>query len=206
MANGGTQYTRDARHARHARRRRMRRKRRSITLTDARRSSRRFRRTSSAAPTAGAGATRCALPDARVASAELFVTNQRGNSPASEHLPDAFGGSADCGRYRGGQYSISGGRVPGGGTIGRAAVGGGGSSTRCGMSYAVLGTAADAAVQLQVNVNGAAYCQCTFQPGMTISQQLSAGLTLPPLAAAGANDALGAGGGTDVSGGGPDGG
>jgi hypothetical protein len=46
--------------------------------------------------------------------------------------------------------------------------------------YGILGTAADAVVQFQVNVNGAAYCQCTFQPGMIVSSSVS-GFGLPPL-------------------------
>lgn len=48
--------------------------------------------------------------------------------------------------------------------------------------YAVLGAAADAAVQLQLNVNGSAYCQLVFQANETISNDVS-GQGLPPLAA-----------------------
>ncbi len=46
--------------------------------------------------------------------------------------------------------------------------------------YAVLGTAADAPVTLQLNVNGAAYCTVTFVTGQTISNA-TGGSTLPAL-------------------------
>jgi len=46
----------------------------------------------------------------------------------------------------------------------------------------VLGAAADATVQLQLNINGSAYCQLVFQANETISNDVS-GQGLPPLAA-----------------------
>ena len=49
--------------------------------------------------------------------------------------------------------------------------------------YAVLGTAADAPVQVQVNVNGAAYCTLAFARGDDRLQQRRSGSTLPPLTA-----------------------
>jgi hypothetical protein len=48
--------------------------------------------------------------------------------------------------------------------------------------YAVLGTAADAAVQLQLNVNGNLYCPLTFAASASVSNSV-AGKTLAPLAA-----------------------
>ena len=48
--------------------------------------------------------------------------------------------------------------------------------------YAVLGTAADAVVQVQVNLNGALYCALTFPAGATMSSSVN-GNTLPPLTA-----------------------
>jgi hypothetical protein len=48
--------------------------------------------------------------------------------------------------------------------------------------FAILGTAADAPVQLQLNVNGSEYCQVTFATGSTLSSSVD-GKTLPPLAA-----------------------
>jgi hypothetical protein len=48
--------------------------------------------------------------------------------------------------------------------------------------YAVLGTAADAQVNLQLNVNGSPYCSWFFDSSTAVSQSV-AGNTLPPLAA-----------------------
>jgi hypothetical protein len=46
--------------------------------------------------------------------------------------------------------------------------------------FAILGTAADAQVQVQINLNSASYCTLTFGPG-TISSNSILGSTLPPL-------------------------
>jgi hypothetical protein len=46
--------------------------------------------------------------------------------------------------------------------------------------FAILGSAADAQVQVQVNVNGALYCTLTFAPG-TIASNSIFGSTLRPL-------------------------
>jgi hypothetical protein len=48
--------------------------------------------------------------------------------------------------------------------------------------FAILGTAADANVQVQINVNGAAYCTVAFAPGAIASNSIL-GSTLPPLQA-----------------------
>jgi hypothetical protein len=120
------------------------------------------------------------LPDARVASAQLFVTNQKGNSPtASACLTH----TVDSGlrTLSGGQYSI---QVDGFLSVDESAspavvVE---AAHSVGDIYAVLGAAADATVQLQLNVNGSAYCQLAIQPNEIISNDVS-GQGLPPLAA-----------------------
>ena len=48
--------------------------------------------------------------------------------------------------------------------------------------YAVLGKAADAPVQLQLNVNGTPHCQLTIIPGQLVSNSVD-GLSLPYLVA-----------------------
>ncbi len=120
------------------------------------------------------------LPDVRVASAQLFVTNQKGNSPtASACLTH----TVDSGlrTLSGGQYSI---QVEGFLSVDQSAapVLVVDAAHSVGDIYAVLGTAADATVQLQLNVNGSVYCQVAFQASETISNGVS-GQTLPPLAA-----------------------
>jgi hypothetical protein len=120
------------------------------------------------------------LPDVRVASGQLFVTNSRGNSPTANAL---LTHSADSGlrTLSGGQYSI---QVDGflavDQSVAPALVVDAARSVRD--VFAVLGTAADAPVQLQLNVNGAAYCQVTFATGLTLSSSVD-GKTLLPLAA-----------------------
>ncbi len=118
------------------------------------------------------------MPDVRLASAELFVSNQRGNSPTAAI---SLTHSADCGlrTYAGGQYSL---QVDGFLAVEQSAtppvIVDSARSVRD--IYGVLGTAADAPVQFQVNVNGTALCQCTFQAGQTTSNSVS-GLGLAPL-------------------------
>jgi hypothetical protein len=119
------------------------------------------------------------IPDARVASGQLFVTNSRGNSPTADAL---LTHSADSGlrTLSGGQYSI---QVDGflavDQTAAPALVVEAARSVRD--AFAILGTGADAPVQLQLNVNGAAYCQMTFSAGSTLSSTVD-GKTLAPLA------------------------
>ena len=118
------------------------------------------------------------LPDARVASAELFVTNERGNSPISSiNLTD----TDDLGlrTLAGGQYSI---QVSGFLAIQQSVAPPLVVETAHSVRdvYAVLGTAADAPVTLQLNVNGAAYCTVTFVTGQTVSNATN-GSALPAL-------------------------
>lgn len=120
------------------------------------------------------------LPDVRVASAELFVTNKLGNSPTTGMC---YTNTTDNGlrTLSGGQYSI---QVQGYLAVVQnaapALVVDSSHSVRD--IYAVLGTAADAAVQLQVNANGAQYCQLTVAPGQVTSNTVL-GNSLPPLTA-----------------------
>jgi len=121
-----------------------------------------------------------AMPDVRIASAELYVTNGRGNSAtASICLTD----NDDCGlrTLSGGQYTI---QVSGYLAVDQSAspplVVEATHSVRD--VFGVLGTAADAAVQLQLNVNSAAYCTLTIPAGQLVSNVIS-GLSLPPLTA-----------------------
>jgi hypothetical protein len=120
------------------------------------------------------------LPDVRVASAELFVTNNRGNSPTSTMC---LTGTTDNGlrTLSGGQYCI---QVQGYLAVDQnaapALVVDSSHSVRD--VFAVMGKAADAPIQLQLNVNGATYCQLTIVPGQFVSNSVD-GNSLPPLTA-----------------------
>ena len=112
-------------------------------------------------PYSGSWSYPIALPDVRVASAELFVTNQQGNSPTQDicltHTTDS-----GLRTLSGGQYSIQvDGYLAVDQSVAPALVMEASHSVRD--VYAVLGTAADAAVGLQLNVNGASYCQLTIR-------------------------------------------
>jgi Putative phage tail protein len=118
------------------------------------------------------------LPDVRVASAELFLTNQQGNSPVRGIC---LTNTVDSGlrTLSGGQYSI---QVDGflavDQSVAPALVVEASHAVRD--VFAVLGKVADAPVNLQVNVNGAAYCTLTFASGLTTST-VADGNTLGPL-------------------------
>jgi len=118
------------------------------------------------------------MPDVRIASAQLFVTNRKGDSPPATI---ALTHSAENGMrtYAGGQYAL---QVDGYLAIEDSATPPVVIDSKRSVRdvYGVLGTAADAPVTFQVNVNGAAFCECTFQPGLTVSSVVN-GLTLPPL-------------------------
>ncbi|MGA2724256.1 MAG: phage tail protein [Bryobacteraceae bacterium] len=129
-------------------------------------------------PYSGSWSYPIALPDVRVASAELFVTNQKGNSPTQNiyltHTTDS-----GLRTLSSGQYSI---QVDGYLAVDQSAapalVMEASHSVRD--VYAVLGTGADAAVQIQLNLNGASYCQLTFAAEATVSNTVN-GNTLAPL-------------------------
>jgi hypothetical protein len=131
-------------------------------------------------PYSGSWSYPIALPDVRVASAELFVTNQKGNSPTQAiyltHTTDS-----GLRTLASGQYSI---QVDGYLAVDQSAapalVMEASHSVRD--VYAVLGAAADAAVHLQLNLNGASYCQLTIAAWATVSNTVN-GNTLGPLPA-----------------------
>jgi hypothetical protein len=129
-------------------------------------------------PYSGSWSYPITLPDVRVASAELFVTNQQGNSPVQDirltHTTDS-----GLRTLSSGQYSI---QVDGYLAVDQSAapalVMEASHSVRD--VYAVLGAAADAAVQLQLNLNGASYCQLTIAAWATLSNTVN-GNTLAPM-------------------------
>src|SRR4029077_13925124 len=118
-------------------------------------------------PYCGSWSYTVAPPDVRVASAELFVTNQQGNSPVQRIC---LTNTLDSGlrTLSGGQYSI---QVDGflavDQSVAPALVIEASHAVRD--VFAVLGKVADAPVNLQLNVNGSVYCSLTIAPGMTTS-------------------------------------
>jgi len=131
-------------------------------------------------PYSGAWTYPIAIPDVRVASAELFVTNSRGNS-AGKTTPFTEVAGFGLRSMSGGQYCF---QVDGCLAVDRSA--GPAVIVEAARSvkdvYAVLGTAADAEVRLRLNVDGAPYCDLTFAPGMTVANGAD-GASLPPLTA-----------------------
>lgn len=118
------------------------------------------------------------LPDARVAAADLFVTNDRGNSE-THGVYLTHNDDLGLRTLSGGQYSIQ--------VSGFLAVDADAApplvveaSHAVRDVYAVLGRAADAAVQVRVKVNGVDYCTLNFFPGGTVSDAVD-GNALPPL-------------------------
>jgi hypothetical protein len=119
------------------------------------------------------------LPDVRIACAQMFVTNNKGNGPSASIC---LTHNVDNGlrTLSGGQYSI---QIDGFLSVdqlaGPALVTDSAHSVRD--VFAVLGTSADQPIQLQINVNGAAYCQITIPTGQLVSNSVD-GAMLPPLA------------------------
>jgi hypothetical protein len=131
-------------------------------------------------PYSGSWSYPIVLPDVRVASAELFVTNQQGNSPVQNicltHTTDN-----GLRTLATGQYSIQvDGYLAVDQSVAPPLVIEASHSVRD--VSAVLGSPADAAVQLQVNVNGTLYCALSFDPWATTLIPVD-GNTLPPLPA-----------------------
>jgi len=120
------------------------------------------------------------LPDVRVASAELFVTNNKGNSPVGSI---ALTHTTDLGlrTTSGGQYSI---QVDGFLAVDQCAAPAlvMDASHAVREIYAVLGKAADAPVHLQLKVDGNAYCSLDFAAAISVSNSV-AGNAVAPLAA-----------------------
>jgi hypothetical protein len=131
-------------------------------------------------PYSGSWSFPVSLPDARIASAELFVTNARGQSPVRAVCLTS---TVDNGLriLSGGQYSIE---VQGflavDAEAAPAVVVEASHAVRD--VFAVLGTAADADVVLRVKVDGSEYCVLTVAAGQTTSASVS-GLVAGPLRA-----------------------
>ena len=118
-------------------------------------------------PYSGSWSQSVALPDVRVASAELFVTNVKGNSPVrSICLTSAVDGGLRT--LSGGQYSIQvDGYLAVEDSVAPPLVVEAAHSVRD--VFAVLGTAADAEVLLRVDLNGSPYCTLSIPAGTTTS-------------------------------------
>jgi hypothetical protein len=131
-------------------------------------------------PYSGSWSYPISLPDVRVGSAELFVTNQLGNSTITG-ICMTHNDENGLRTLSGGQYSIQvDGYLAVEQSVAPAIVVEAAHSVRD--VFAILGSAADAQVQVQVNVNSAVYCTLTFAPG-TIASNSILGSTLPPLQA-----------------------
>ena len=131
-------------------------------------------------PYSGSWSYEVALPDARVASAELFVTNGLGNSPVKDiYLTSTVDNGLRT--LSGGQYSI---QVTGYLAVEQSAapaiVVDATHTVRD--VFAVLGTVADAPVNLQLNLDGAAWCTLTVAAGAITSAAVT-GNGLGPLTA-----------------------
>ncbi len=129
-------------------------------------------------PYAGSWVFPVTLPNVRVACAELFVTNGQGNSPVASLCLTA---NDDRGlrTLAGGQYCI---QVNGFLAVDSAAAPALviDATHAVGSVFAVLGTPADAPVNLQVNVNGSPWCELSFAAG-AISSNSADGKSLAPL-------------------------
>jgi hypothetical protein len=133
-------------------------------------------------PYSGSWSQSVALPDGRVASAELFVTNSRGNSPVRSICLTS---SVDQGlrTLSGGQYSIQvDGYLAVENAVAPALVAEAGHSVRD--VFAVLGSVADAVVNLEVDVNGLPYCTLSIPAGTTTSAAADGKITGPLAAGA----------------------
>ena len=129
-------------------------------------------------PYSGSWSYPISLPDVRVAAGQLFLTNCKGNGPAASV---SLTHSVDYGlrTLSGGQYSI---QVSGFLAVDQSAapalVVEAAHSVRD--VFAILGTAADSLIQLQLNVNGSVYCQLSIAASAIVSDSVD-GSTLPPL-------------------------
>jgi hypothetical protein len=133
-------------------------------------------------PYSGSWSQAVTLPDARVATAELFVTNRRGNSPVRAICLTT---AVDKGlrTLSGGQYSI---QVDGylaiEDRVAPALVVESGHSVRD--VLAVLGNAADAEVRLRIDIDGVECCTLSIPAGMTTSAAVDGSATGPLAAGA----------------------
>ena len=120
------------------------------------------------------------LPDVRLASAELVVTNQHGNSDTGS-MNVTGGVNYGLRTLSGGQYTI---QVSGFLAVDSSAAPVLVVETTHAVRdvFAVLVQSADADVQVQVNVDGSTYCTVTIRAGQTTSNGVD-GFTLPLLTA-----------------------
>src|SRR5262249_40361171 len=121
-------------------------------------------------PYAGSWTFPIAMPGVRIAAAEVSVTNSMGPSPIARI---GLASNTDFGlrTLSGGQYSL---QVDGFLAVDESAVPAVVMEAAHAVRdvFAILGTAADASVQLQLNLNGSAYCSLEFGPGMTVSNSV----------------------------------
>jgi hypothetical protein len=128
-------------------------------------------------PYSGSWSQAVPLPDVRVASAELLVTNARGNSPSRSICLTS---SVDQGlrTLSGGQYSIQvDGYLAVESAVAPALVVEAAHSVRD--VFAVLGSVADAVVILRVDVDGSPYCTLSIPAGTTASAAADGNVTGP---------------------------
>ena len=119
------------------------------------------------------------LPDVRIGSAELFVTNQKGSS-AARAIAMTRNDDSGLRTLSGGQYTI---QVDGYLAVDEAAAPPLVLETSHAVRdiYAVLGKAADAAVALRLDVDGAPYCTTlSFRPN-EMTSTVANGNVLGPL-------------------------
>jgi hypothetical protein len=128
-------------------------------------------------PYSGSWSYPISLPNLRIASAELLVTNRIGDSPVRSLC---LTGTLDRGlrTLSGGQYAI---QVEGYLAVEQSAAPALIVEAPHAVRdvYAILGSAADAEVRLQVNVDGAPYCTLAFPAGTTSSPAADGNLLAP---------------------------
>jgi hypothetical protein len=131
-------------------------------------------------PYSGSWTFPVALPDARVASAELFCTNRKGDGPAHA-VRLTHNDDRGLRTLSGGQYSL---QVSGFLAVDEAAappviVE---ASHAVKDVYAALGTTADAEVRVEVRVDGTAYCTVRIPARATVSDAADGGELAPLMA------------------------
>jgi hypothetical protein len=128
-------------------------------------------------PYSGSWSFTVALPDARIASAELFCTNRKGDGPAAA-IRLTHNDDRGLRTGSGGQYSL---QVSGFLAVDESAtpplvVE---ASHAVKDVYAVLGTPADAEVAVEVRVDAAPYCTVRVAAGATVSDAVDGGALAP---------------------------
>jgi hypothetical protein len=131
-------------------------------------------------PYSGSWAFPVALADARVASAELFCTNRKGDGP-THAVRLTHNDDHGLRTLSGGQYSL---QVSGFLAVDEAAAPAVivEASHAVKDVYAALGTTADAEVRVEVRVDGAAYCTVRVPAGATVSEAADGGELAPLMA------------------------